>query len=164
MAETIRRRVHELEPVRSVYGFRSLNQHLDDASAENRLRTTLLALFAGSALLLACIGLYGTLSYLGRMRHREVGVRLTLGALPRQIVTMFLFQGLRVTAVGCVAGVLLSLGGDRLLSDMLYGISPLDAETYASVLILILLVATTASLIPAWRSSRAEPTEALRQE
>ena len=164
MAETIRRRVHELEPARSVYGFRSLNQHLDDASAENRLRTILLALFAGSALLLACIGLYGTLSYLGRMRHREVGVRLTLGALPRQIVTMFLFQGLRVTAVGCVAGVLLSLGGDRLLSDMLYGISPLDAETYASVLILILLVATTASLIPAWRSSRAEPTEALRQE
>ena len=164
MAETIRHRVHELEPARSVYGFSSLNQHLDDASAENRLRTTLLTLFAGSALLLACIGLYGTLSYLGRLRQREVGVRLTLGALPRQIVTMFLFQGLRVTAIGCVAGLLLSLGGDRLLADMLYGISPLDAETYASVLILILLVAAAASLIPAWRSSRAEPTQALRQE
>lgn len=164
MAETIRRRVHELEPARSVYGFSSLNQHLGDASAENNLRSTLLTLFAGSALLLACIGLYGTLSYLGRVRQRELGLRLTLGALPRQIVTMFLFQGLRVTAIGCVAGLLLSLGGNRLLADMLYGISPLDAETYVSVLILILLVATAASLIPAWRSSRAEPVQALRQE
>jgi len=164
MAEAARRRVHELEPARSVYGISSLNQHLDDASAENRLRTILLTLFAGSALLLACVGLYGTLSYLGRIRQREVGVRLTLGALPHQIVTMFLYQGIRVTVVGCIAGLLLSLAGVRLLSDMLYGISPLDPETYASVLILIMLVATTASLIPAWRSSMAEPTQALRQE
>ena len=164
MAEAVRRRVHELEPARSVYGISSLNQHLDDASAENRLRTILLTLFAGSALLLACVGLYGTLSYLGRIRQREVGVRLTLGALPHQIVTMFLYQGIRVTVVGCIAGLLLSLAGVRLLSDMLYGISPLDPETYASVLILIMLVATTASLIPAWRSSMAEPTQALRQE
>jgi predicted permease len=164
LAETIRRRIHELEPARSVYGFSSLNQHLDDASEENRVRTGLLALFAGSALLLACVGLYGTLSYLGRLRQREVGVRLTLGALPRQIIAMFLFQGLRVTGIGCAVGLVLSVGGDRLIADMLYGVSPLDVKTYAFVLILIVSVATTASLIPAWRSSRAEPTQALRQE
>ncbi len=164
MADTIRRRVHELEPARSVYEIMPLEQHLDDASAENRLRTILLTLFAGSALLLACVGLYGTLSYLGRLRQREVGVRLALGALPHQIVTMFLFQGLRVTIFGCIAGLILSLSLGRLITNMLYGISALDPETYAGVLLLILLVATSASLIPAWRSARSEPTEVLRQQ
>jgi putative ABC transport system permease protein len=163
MAETVRRRVHELEPARSVYGFMPLLQHLDEASAENRFRTILLTMFAASALLLACIGLYGTLSYLGRLRQREVGVRLALGALPRQIVISFLLQGLRVTAIGCLAGLILSFSGDRLIGNMLYGVSALDPETYLGVLLLILLVATSASLIPAWRSARAEPTQALRQ-
>jgi putative ABC transport system permease protein len=163
MAETVRRRVHELEPARSVYGFMPLLQHLDEASAENRFRTILLTMFAASALLLACIGLYGTLSYLGRLRQREVGVRLALGALPRQIVISFLLQGLRVTVIGCLAGLILSFSGDRLIGNMLYGVSALDPETYVGVLLLILLVATSASLIPAWRSARAEPTQALRQ-
>jgi putative ABC transport system permease protein len=164
MVEVIRRRVHEFEPARSVYAVMPLEQHLDDASAENRLRTILLTLFAGSALLLACIGLYGTLSYLGRLRQREVGVRLTLGALPHQIVMMFLFQGLRVTVLGCIAGLILSLSAGRLIANMLYGVSALDPQTYGIVLLLILLVATSASLIPAWRSARAEPTEVLRQQ
>ncbi len=164
MAETIRRRIHELEPGRSVYGITPLLQHLEDASAENRLRTVLLSLFAASALLLACIGLYGTLSYLGRLRQREVGVRLALGALRRQIVASFLWQGLRVTVVGCIAGLALSLGGDRLIANMLYGVTALDPETYAGVLLLLFLVATSASLIPAWRAARAEPVQALRQQ
>jgi predicted permease len=164
IAESIRRRVHELEPERSVYAVMPLEDHLDDASAENRLRTLVLTLFAGSALLLACIGIYGTLSYLGRLRQREVGVRLALGALRRQIVAGFMLQGLRVTAIGCLAGLILSLGGDRLISNMLYGVQALDGETYAGVLFLILLVATAASLIPAWRSAQAEPTQALRQQ
>ena len=164
IAETIRRRVHELEPARSVYGVMSLEEHLNDASAENRFRTVLLSLFAASALLLACVGLYGTLSYLGRLRQREVGVRLALGALRRQIVTGFLLQGLRVTLVGCVAGLILSLSGDRLIANMLYGVTALDPVTYAGVVLLILLVATAASLIPAWRSAQAEPTQALRQQ
>jgi putative ABC transport system permease protein len=164
MAETIRRRVHELEPQRSVYAVMPLEAHLDDASAENRLRTVLLTLFAGSALLLACVGLYGTLSYLGRLRQREVGVRLALGALRRQIVAGFMFQGLRATAIGCFAGLILSLSGDRLIANMLYGVNALDAETYGAVLLLILVVASAASLIPAWLSARAEPTQALRQQ
>jgi len=164
MAEAVRRRVHELEPARSVYGVMPLDQHLDDASAENRLRTTLLSLFAASALLLACIGLYGTLSYLGRVRQREVGVRLALGALRHQIVTGFLLQGLRVTVIGSIAGLILSLSGNRLIGTMLYGVRALDPETYGGVLLLILAVATGASLIPAWRSAQAEPTQALRQQ
>ena len=76
----------------------------------------------------------------------------------------FLLQGLRVTAIGCLAGLVLSLGGDRLISNMLYGVKTLDPETYGAVVVLLLLVATMASLIPARQSAQAEPTQALRQQ
>jgi predicted permease len=164
MAETVRRKVHELEPARSVYGFAPLQDHLDEASSENRLRTMLLALFAATAISLACIGLYGTLSYLGRLRQREVGVRLALGAMRSQIVARFLMQGLRVAAVGCFAGLSLAVGLTRFLRGMLYGVSPLDSGTYAGVICLILAVAALASLIPALRAARVQPVEVLREE
>ena len=164
MAQTIRRRIHEIEPGRSVYAMEPLQDHLNQASLENRLRTTLLVLFAATAVLLACIGLYGTLSYMGRQRQREVGVRLALGAMRNQIVSRFLFQGLRVTAVGCAAGLALGLVLSRFLGGMLYGITKLDPVTYASVVILILLVAALASLIPSLRAARVEPIQVLREE
>ncbi len=164
MAETIRRRVHELEPGRSVYGFASLQEHLDDASMESRLRTLLLSLFGATAVSLACIGLYATLSYLGRLRRREVGVRLALGALPSQIVVHFLLQGLRVTVIGCLGGLALSIAMSHFLVGMLYGVTVLDPTTYTSVICLVLLVAGLASLAPAIRSARIEPVQVLREE
>jgi putative ABC transport system permease protein len=163
MAVTLRRKVHELEPARSVFGVMPLEEHLDDKLAENRLRTILLTLFAVTAITLVSIGLYGTISYLGRTRRREVGLRLALGALPGQITRRFLLRGLRVTAIGCVAGLVLAAGLSRLLKGMLYGVSSLDPATYAGVLLLTLLVASAASLIPALRASRVEPTEVLRE-
>jgi predicted permease len=164
LSETIRRRIHEIEPGRSVFAMVPLQEHLDDAFAENRLRTTLLALFAATAVSLACIGLYGTLSYLARRRRREVGVRLALGAARGQIVASFLSKGLRVAITGCLAGLSLSLITDRLLTSMLYGVSAIDAETYFAVPVLILLVSTLSSLAPAWRAALVDPMEVLRQE
>ncbi len=164
MAETIRRRIHEIDPSRSVYAFAPLQDQLDDASVENRLRTTLLSLFAATAVALACIGLYGTLSYLARLRQREVGVRLALGALRNQIVGRFLAQGLRIAVLGCIAGLALGLTLSRFLAGMLYGITALDPITYASVVGLILLVGTAASLIPALRAARTDPVKVLRDE
>ena len=164
MAETIRRQVHEIEPSRSVYAFAPLQEHLDEASSENRLRTMLLTIFAATAILLACIGLYGTLSYLGRLRKREVGVRLALGAMRNQIVARFLFQGLRVAAVGCATGLALGMGLSHFIGSMLYGVSALDPATYGGVILLILLVAAVASLVPALRAARVEPVEVLREE
>jgi putative ABC transport system permease protein len=93
MAETLRRKIHQIDPSRSVFDIAPLEQHLSDSFAENRLRTTLLTLFALTAVSLACIGLYGTLAYFVTVRKREVGLRLALGALRRQIVTEFLFKG-----------------------------------------------------------------------
>jgi putative ABC transport system permease protein len=164
MADTVRRRIHELEPGRSVYGISSLQEHMEDASIENRLRTTLLSLFAATAVALACIGLYGTLSYMGRQRQREVGVRLALGALRSQIAARFLFQGLRAAAIGCLAGLALGLGLSRFLAGMLYGVTALDPTTYASVVCLILLVAALASLAPAMRAANVEPVKVLRED
>ena len=164
LADTIRRAVYQVEPGRSVYEMMPLEQHLDDANANNRLRTLLLASFAATAVLLACIGLYGTLNYLGRMRRREVGVRLALGASRMRILRQFLMQGLRITLAGCCAGLALSVAGSRLLSGMLYGVSALDGVTYGAVLLIIALVGTGASLFPAWRAARVEPVQVLRQE
>jgi len=164
MAEAVRRRIHEVEPARSVYAIMPLQEHLNDALSENRLRTMLLTLFAATAVSLACIGLYGTLSYLGRLRQREVGVRLALGAMRNQIVARFLLQGLRVAAVGCAAGLALGMGLSRFISSMLYGVSALDPVTYGGVVCLILVVAAGASLIPALRAARVEPVQVLREQ
>ncbi|HEX5244121.1 MAG TPA: FtsX-like permease family protein, partial [Tepidisphaeraceae bacterium] len=164
MAETIRRKIHEIDPARSVYAFAPLQDHLDDASSENRLRTMLLTIFAATAVSLACIGLYGTLTYLGRLRQREVGVRLALGAMRNQIVARFLLQGLRTAAIGCAAGLALGIWLSHFIGSMLYGISALDPATYGGVICLILLVATCASLMPAVRASRVEPVQVLREE
>jgi putative ABC transport system permease protein len=164
MAESIRRKIHEIEPSRSVYSFAPLQDHLDDASSENRLRTMLLTIFAATAILLACIGLYGTLSYLGRLRQREVGVRIALGAMRNQIVAQFVLQGLRVATLGCLAGLALGLGLTHFIGSMLYGVSTLDPVTYGIVICLMLTVAACASLLPALRASRVEPVQVLRQD
>ena len=164
MADAVRRRIHELEPGRSVYAIMPLDAHLNESLADNRLRTRLLSLFALTAVSLACIGLYGTLSYLGRQRQREVGVRLALGALRSQIVGRFLWQGMRAAGIGCVAGLALAAACTRLLTSMLYGVSALDPATYAAVVAFILLVGAVASLAPAVRAARVEPVRVLREE
>lgn len=164
MADTLRRAINNLEPARSVYDVIPLDQHLSDAFAENRMRTLLLTLFAATAVALVSIGIYGTISYMGRIRRREVGLRLALGAMPGQIVRRFVGQSLRVAGIGCVAGVVLSVGMIRMLKGMLYGVSSTDAATYGSVLALILFVTTFAAVIPAIRAASVEPTSILREE
>ena len=110
------------------------------------------------------MGLYGTLSYSVSLRQREVGLRLALGALRGQIVKRFLLQGLTVTFLGCVAGFVLAVGFSRLLSGMLYGVSASDPATLFSVILLVLVVALVASLLPSLRAGRVEPMQVLREE
>jgi putative ABC transport system permease protein len=164
MIGTIRRKIHELEPLRSVYDLTPLSEHVSEAYSENRLRTILLASFAVTAISLACIGLYGTLSYLVSLRRREVALRLALGALRNQVVGQFLGIGLRTTAFGCIGGLALATVFSRLLSGMLFGVTPTDATTIAGVLATVLTVSALASLIPATRAARVEVMQALRDE
>lgn len=164
MAETVRRRIHEIEPLRSVFGIVPLEQHFDDAFAENRFRTILLTFFAVTAISLASVGLYGMLGYVAAARRREVGLRLALGAMRGQILNRFLLEGLGVTAAGCAAGIGLALAFTRLLSGMLYGVTAWDSSTLAGVVALVLAVAALASLLPSLRAARVEPMQVLREE
>ena len=164
MADAIRRKIQAIEPGRSMFDISTLEQHLNEASGENRLRTLLLSLFALTAVSLACIGLYGTLSYFVSVRRREVGLRLALGALQGEIVRRFLLQGLGVSLLGCAAGLLLAGASTRVLSGMLYGVGALDPATFAAVTLLVATVAALASLLPALRAARVEPMRVLREE
>ncbi|HTH01108.1 MAG TPA: ABC transporter permease [Vicinamibacterales bacterium] len=164
IAATIRQRVHEIEPGRAVYELVSLEERLDDTLAENRLRTTLLTSFAVTAVALAAVGLYGTLSYIVSMRRREIGLRIAMGALRRTTVMRFLKQGLAVTAVGAVVGFWLSIALARGLVGMLYGVTPLDPPTFVVVLVIVIAIGALASVWPAVRAARVDPIQVLREE
>jgi putative ABC transport system permease protein len=164
LATVVRLRIKNLDPLRSVYDLAPLATRIDNAYAQNRLRTTLLAAFAGTALLLACLGVYGTLSYLVGLRRREIALRLALGAARSGILRQVLSPGVRVVGVASACGLLLSLATSRALTGMLYGVSPSDPVTLAGVILIVLIVAGIAAIVPAARAARVNPMRALRAE
>jgi len=164
LASTIRRKLGELEPRRSVYEMAPLEERLSETFAENRLRTILLTFFAVTAVSLAAIGLYGTLSYFVHMRRREIGVRMALGAPRHEVAVSFVRHALKVSLIGCVAGLALAAVLGRGIAGMLYGVSPLDFMTFSGVLLLVLGAAVFASAWPASRAARVDPMDVLRME
>ncbi len=164
LVRDVRTKLKEVEPQRSVYEIGALDERIDSACAMRRLLTLLLLLFSLSALLLACVGLYGTLSYAVGQRRREVGLRMALGALRRDIVRQFLGQGLRVVAVACAAGIVLALLLRRVMAGLLFGVSATDATTLLAVIAIVAAVAAIASLIPSLRAARLDPMRVLREQ
>ena len=160
----VRAKVKELEPLRAVYDIAPLPERIGNEQADDRLRTSALALFAGTALALACLGVYGTLSYVVSLRRREVGLRVALGAQQRNIVVQFIAKALSVVAIACVIGIAAALAFSRLVSGMLFEVSPGDPVTLGGVIVLVVCVATLAALVPAWRAARVEPMRVLREE
>ena len=146
MAETIRRKVHEIEPRRSVYDLTPLAEHISDAYALNRMRTIILAF------------------YLVSVRPREVGLRIALGSMRRQIAQQFVTLALRVCFAGVAVGLVLAAAFTRLLTNMLYGVSPRDVATLTGVATMVFGVSVAASLLPALRAARLEPMKVLREE
>jgi putative ABC transport system permease protein len=161
---SVRHRIRELEPLRSVHDIAPLEQRIADAYAQNRLRTWLLSLFALTALALVCAGVYGTLAYAVSLRRREVALRLALGALRTTVVTQLTGTSLRVVAAASLAGLGLALLFTRSLSAMLYGVTPTDPPTLAGVIVLVVTVAGVAAIIPAIRAALMSPMRALREE
>jgi predicted permease len=164
LAASVRTQVKELEPLRAVYDVAPLGERLGNELAHDRLRTAALSSFAGVALLLATLGLYGTLSYVVSLRRREVGLRVALGAHRRQIAAGFLGKALGVVAVACAAGVALTLALSQLLAGMLYGVSSADPLALAAVVALVTAVGSLAALLPALRAASVDPMNVLREE
>ena len=113
---------------------------------------------------MSALGIYGVISYAVGRRTREIGIRMALGAAPRDVVNLVVGQGMRLALAGMAAGVLAALGLARLLSSLLYGVAPADLVTFACVSILLGTTALLACLLPARRALRVEPTVALRYE
>ncbi|MBV8863773.1 MAG: FtsX-like permease family protein [Acidobacteriaceae bacterium] len=120
--------------------------------------------FAGAALLLAAIGIYGLMSYWVGQRTYEIGLRVAIGATRGRIVSMIVTQGLRVSLYGVVGGFLTALVLTRFLASLLYGVAATDMLTFAAVTMLILGVAVIATAFPAWRAARIDPAKSLRAE
>jgi predicted permease len=164
MVEAVRKGIAAAQPQRSIYDAAPLEERIGDEYAQNRLRTILLATFAATALALTMLGVYGTLSYVVSLRRREVGLRLAVGAAPRDIVAQFVGNALRVVGIAVLAGLVLSLAFGRALRSMLYGVSPFDPTTLGSVVVLVVVIAALAAAIPALRASRIDAMKTLREE
>ncbi len=164
LASLVRREVLAIDPNQPVANIRTMSQLLSDSVAKSRFNFLLLALFAGVALLLAAVGIYGVVSYLVTQRTREIGIRLALGAERRDIVKLVTGQGLLPVVMGMVIGLVASLALTRLMESLLYEVSATDPWTFAEVSLLLVLVAMLACYIPARRAARVDPMEALRYE
>jgi putative ABC transport system permease protein len=135
-----------------------------DALAQPRAYLVLLAVFAGAAVLLASVGLYGVLAQTVGQRTREIGIRMALGAERRQVVWLVMTQGGRLAVVGIVAGLVGAALASRAMAGLLFGVAPLDVPTYAAVGATLLVVALAASFIPARRAAGVDPVRALRAD
>jgi predicted lysophospholipase L1 biosynthesis ABC-type transport system permease subunit len=160
----LRRVLEQSAPGVTLASAAPFDEFLAKPLAQPRLNALLLAAFAAAAVILAAIGLFGILSTMVRQRTREFGVRLALGATAARISRMVLRRGMIVAGIGVVAGLLGALIANRLLSALLFEVSPTDPATLGGIVVLLLAVAAMASLIPARTSTRIEPVTALKAE
>jgi len=164
LAPAIRGVVHELDPNLPVYDLRPLSDLVDGALAQSRFYLTLLASFAGSALLLAAVGLYGVIAYAVQQRSREIGVRMALGASAATVLRMVVREGIGMAAMGVVLGLAGAAALTRLLQTLLFGVTATDPVTFVAVAAVLTLVTIAASLIPARRAAAIDPQRALRMD
>lgn len=164
MENAIRATVSQMDSGVPVYSVSSLENYVTRSEAQQRFQTILLACFAGIALLLSAIGLYGLLSYIVVQRTFEIGLRMAIGAQRSEVLRMILQRGLRLAAIGLAAGLIASALLTGFLSHMLYGVKPLDPITFAIVGLTLLVVSALASFAPAWRASRLDPMKTLRDQ
>jgi len=164
LANAVEREVRALDPDQPVYLVRTMRELMSESVARRRLSMLLLAVFAGVALLLASIGIYGVMSYTVAQRSHEVGIRMALGAGRADVVRLVLGQSLRLTLSGILAGLLGSWSLTRFLSTLLFDTGATDPLTFGAVALILAMVAVAASLIPAWRATVVDPMSALRQE
>ncbi|HEX8986171.1 MAG TPA: FtsX-like permease family protein, partial [Bryobacteraceae bacterium] len=162
MAEAVRREVAAVDSQQAVFDFRSMAQVLETSMATHRFILLLLSIFAGIALLLAAIGIYGVMSYDVEQRTHEIGIRVALGAEQGDVVGLVVRHGMLLAGIGVAIGLATAFGVTRLLAAMLYGVKATDPLTFAGVALTLSAVALAATCIPARRAARVDPMTALR--
>jgi predicted permease len=163
-APLVRAEITKVDPHMLIHDMQPEDALVEKAQAGTRFSLVLIGLFATIAGLLAAVGLYGVLSTVVRQRTAEIGVRMALGAAPRTIFNLVVGHGLRLTALGIVAGIAVALGLTRAMTTMLIGVKPTDPPTFASIVVVFFVIAAMACWFPAHRAARLDPTVALREE
>jgi ABC-type antimicrobial peptide transport system permease subunit len=159
-----RSKVSAMDAGAMVFSGKTLEQQIGITLGQPRFNALLLAVFAGLALTLAMVGLYGAISYAVGQRTHEIGIRMALGAAPRLVMKLMLERGLRLALLGTVLGLGAAFALARLTSSLLFGVSATDPWTFAGVAIALMAVAIAACYIPARRAMRVDPMVALRHE
>jgi predicted permease len=162
--DSIRHASASMSKQQIIFGAQTMNSLISDSMASRRFSMILLVVFAGFALLLASVGIYGVISYVAGQRAHEIGLRIALGAQRRDILRLILGRGGKLAGIGVLVGLAAALGLTRLLGGLLYGIGATDPLTFAGVAILLILVALIASYVPARRAAKVDPAVALRYE
>jgi putative ABC transport system permease protein len=164
IAKAVVERVHRADPLLAVTDVKTMREVVASSLGPRRFALALLAAFAGLAVFLAALGLYGVLSNAVAQRTREIGVRVALGATPADVLSMVVRQGARFTGIGLALGLLGALACTRFLKSMVWGTSTADPVTYLVLTTVVAAVALLASALPALRASRVDPIVALREE
>jgi putative ABC transport system permease protein len=164
MTSAVRAAVWTVDKDQPLGALLTMDERLSNSLSRRRYSVTLLSAFGATAVLLAAVGLYGVLAFVVSQRRREIGVRIALGATARDVIADVLGHGLRLAALGMIVGLALALAVTRLMSSLLFGISPTDVATFAGAALLLTAIAVVASLVPALRASRVDPLVALRDE
>jgi putative ABC transport system permease protein len=164
LAAQVRQTLRELDPQQPISLVQTMDKVVLDSLGARRLTLVLLIVFAGAALVLTAVGIFAVLANSVSQRTHEIGIRVAVGAQWRAVVMMFVIQGLRLTILGIVLGLLVALASSRVLSAFVYGVSTVDVPTFAGIALLFLTIAAAASYLPARRAAKIDPTVAMRYE
>src|SRR6185369_13503611 len=160
----VQNEVHAMDAEVPIFDVKTMDEYISATVAAPRFNATLLVIFAGVALILTIVGLYGVMSYSVAQRTNEIGIRLALGAQSRDVLLMVVKQGSTLILLGLVIGLAGAYALTRLIESLLFGVTAKDPFTFAAVAVLLAVVALIACYIPAWRATKVDPLDALRYE
>ncbi len=163
-ASALRKEIHALDPGIEVWNSIAMSDFIQAAFLGQKIVSTLLVALGVVALVLSAMGIYGVMAYVVSQRTHELGIRLALGASAQRVIQLVLTQGMRLTALGLVLGLIGAVALSHSLTNFLYGVSPFDLLTFAGVGVTLAAVSLAACLVPAWRAARVDPMTALRSE